>query len=147
VPYLLERVDDAVGRVLVEALDACPVDEVDQIHLPARHLHGRGRGGGGGGRGGRAGGGGVGGGHGLARFGSAWLPEASGRARGGEGEGGGEWGSAFERCFAFVRACGKVEVRIRTREVTCDSSCGRWDDDIFLTWCGRAEYFKQVQGG
>jgi hypothetical protein len=39
-----------VGRVLVEALEAGPVDEVDQIHLPAGHLRG---------------GCGVGGGHGL----------------------------------------------------------------------------------
>jgi hypothetical protein len=48
--YLLEGVGDVVGRVLVEALEAGPVDEVDQIHLPAGHLRG---------------GCGVGGGHGL----------------------------------------------------------------------------------
>jgi hypothetical protein len=57
--YLLEGVGDVVGRVLVEALEAGPVDEVDQIHLPAGHLHGRSR------RGGGRGGCGVGGGHGL----------------------------------------------------------------------------------
>jgi hypothetical protein len=41
--HLLEGVGDVVGRVLIEALDAGPVDEVDQIHLATRHLHSRSR--------------------------------------------------------------------------------------------------------
>jgi hypothetical protein len=34
--YMLEGIDDVVGWVLVEALDVGPVNEVNQIYLPAR---------------------------------------------------------------------------------------------------------------
>lgn len=121
--YLLERVDDAVGRVLVEALDAGPVDEVDQIHLPARYLHGHGRAGGRGGHGGGGGGGYAGGVHGL-----GWLPETSGRAGRvvgiGTGRGRLEEGRICYANFAFRRGHrGPLEPPALTTFAKCNVGC------------------------